>query len=225
MIFHNFKTKSKLEEKLCSDILEWIKEAIETNGSAHILLSGGSTPLDLYVLLGEKNTNLENVLIGLVDERFVSIQSEFNNSSNIENALNKKSKQRIVLLPMVIDPSDSNNNLLLVNEAYKPFFERVDICILGMGEDGHTASIFPNDSFSDELLTQSEKGIYATKAPNYPNDRISCNKIMLEDSKNMVLLLVGENKKIAFQKALENKLPISHFTGVKNELNVYTSEL
>jgi len=220
-----FKTKSELEKQLSSDIISWINQAIIEYGSAHLLLSGGSTPLDLYSLIGENNLDPKKVKIGLVDERFVPYESEFNNQHNIETALNKSGKSLITVVPMVINGSDSEENLRLVNESYKPFFERIDFCILGMGEDGHTASIFPDDEASNDLITHTTKGIFNTSAPNYPNERISCNKVMLTDSKNMVLMLVGDKKMKAYENAILYNLPISHFANGKNELTIYMSTL
>lgn len=224
MELKKFKTKALLEAELCQEIISILQAAIDEHGRAHLLLSGGSTPLRLYSLMGQSKLDCSKIKIGLVDERFVSWESEYSNQRNIEQAINQSGVWNIKVYGMVFEKNNAENNLILCNELYKSFKERIDFCLLGMGEDGHTASIFPKDPASEKLLTQTEKGIYNTKAPNYPENRISCNKSMLLNSNNIALMLVGEKKEAVLKLALENNLPIAHFLNENEHIKVYLSE-
>ncbi len=221
MILKQFDNRDKLEKKLAKKIAGYILEGILLNGKANILLSGGSTPLKLYELLGEYGLDWSKVNVGLVDERFVSPTSEHNNHKKIEEALNKNSADKITVLPMVVDEMNMSSNLSEVKELYKPFFEKIDFTLLGMGEDGHTASLFPGDPESISMLADTKKDIRSSLAPVFPETRISCNKKLLLSSNHIGLMILGMKKIKILQESIENNLPISEFSDEKNELKVY----
>ncbi len=224
MEIKKYKSKKELELALCAEIVAICEKAIKKYGSAHLLLSGGSTPLELYSLLGQQNLDYSKIKIGLVDERYVDSSSEFNNQKNIEKALNEKSKIDINVIGMTSNMNDLSKNMDICLEQYLPFMERIDFSLLGMGEDGHTASIFPGDLASTELLIQNKAGISYTNSPSFPNKRISCNKAMLMSSENISLMLIGSKKMEILSSAAEKKLPIASFTASHPNINVYFSE-
>lgn len=92
-----------------------------------------------------------------------------------------------------------------------------------MGEDGHAASLFPNDLQSEKDLNGNEVAqIISTIAPNFPNKRISCNKNLLLNSSNIYLMLVGESKIKVLNKAKSENYPIAKFLDAK-QLEIYFS--
>ncbi|MEY4522659.1 MAG: 6-phosphogluconolactonase [Bacteroidota bacterium] len=214
-----FNSKAQLEVQLASEIEASINQAIQQFGDARILLSGGSTPIGLYAKLAEAPIDWKKVNIGLVDERFVPIDHPSNNEKMIRTQLGDKTGAAI--LSMVPDSSNRLNNLSLVDENYAPFKERIDFCLLGMGEDGHTASLFPNDPNSEENLNNDFIGFVNTQAPVEPTNRISCSKELLLKSTHLAVMLIGENKLTVFNQAKEAKYPISYFT---SKLVVYYTE-
>ena len=127
-----------LESELKAEIVEHIKAAIDVFGTARILPSGGSTPMNLYKLLAEEDLVWSKVKIGLVDDRFVPVNNEFNNGENIASGLKGTPAEEAEFTGMTFDSDDEANNLTPVNERYKEFKERVDFALLGMGTDGHS---------------------------------------------------------------------------------------
>ena len=213
-----FDSKKLLEEQLAADIISVIKSAVHQYGDARILLSGGSTPIGLYAKLAASISDWTKVKIGLVDERFVPLNHPSNNEKMIRTQFGASNPEIISMVP---DSSNRLNNLSLVEENYAPFKERIDFCLLGMGEDGHTASLFPTDSNSEANLQSDFIGFVNTQAPVEPTNRISCSKALLLKSTHLAVMLIGENKLTVFNQAKEAKFPISYFT---SKLIVYYAE-
>lgn len=204
-----FESKEKMFESLCSKVIEDLKEAINTNGTATLLVSGGSTPKPLFQLVNQSELDWEKVTIGLVDERYVNNTSEFSNENLVINNLVTNLAKKATFIPMVFHSENENLNLDMVKKAYN-VFENPTVVLLGMGDDGHTASIFPNDEASTIANSTSEL-IAITNAPNHPKRRITCSTFLLKNAKHTYLLFTGENKKVILEEAKEKNYPIGEF--------------
>ncbi len=203
-----FNTNSELIKTLTVDIKLIVENAIKEKGKAYLLLSGGSTPLPLYKSIADCDLDWDNIHIGLVDERFVDQSSGFSNEALIRNVFKKIKNENFS--SMVINQFDLAKNLEEVSLNYTPFIG-ADVVLLGMGDDGHTASIFPNDPMSELAIQDENPGICYTNSPNHPTKRITCNGSMLSSSSNLFLYFTGLKKLDKFKLAKEEGTPISHF--------------
>ena len=224
MEIKTFENKKDLESTLLLKISICISDAIKKYGDARFLLSGGSTPINLYSLLSEETIEWEKVKIGLVDERFVPIENLFNNETQIKNNLLKNSAKFATIFGMVYNYENEMLNLKMVNQQYKTFFERIDFTILGMGEDGHTASLFPGDKESEELMNTSNIGIFSTKSPSFPYNRITCSKELIAKSNYIALFISGETKFNVLKNSIETQVPISYFVKNSKNMEIYYSK-
>ena len=224
MEIKTFENKKNLESSLLLKISICISDAIKKYGDARFLLSGGSTPMNLYSLLSEETIEWEKVKIGLVDERFVPIENLFNNETQIKNNLLKNSAKFATIFGMVYNYENEMLNLKMVNQQYKTFFERIDFTILGMGEDGHTASLFPGDKESEELMNTSNIGIFSTKSPSFPYNRITCSKELIANSNYIALFINGETKFNVLKNSIETQVPISYFVKNSKNMEIYYSK-
>ncbi len=224
MEIKTFENKKNLESSLLLKISTCISDAIKKYGDARFLLSGGSTPMNLYSLLSEETIEWEKVKIGLVDERFVPIENLFNNETQIKNNLLKNSAKFATIFGMVYNYENEILNLKMVNQQYKTFFERIDFTILGMGEDGHTASLFPGDKESEELMNTSNIGIFSTKSPSFPYNRITCSKELIANSNYIALFINGETKFNVLKNSIETQVPISYFVKNSKNMEIYYSK-
>ena len=224
MEIKTFENKKNLENTLLLKISTCISDAIKKYGDARFLLSGGSTPMNLYSLLSEETIEWEKVKIGLVDERFVPKENLFNNETQIKNNLLKNSAKFATIFGMVYNYENEMLNLKMVNQQYKTFFERIDFTILGMGEDGHTASLFPGDKESEELMNTSNIGIFSTKSPSFPYNRITCSKELIANSNYIALFINGETKFNVLKNSIETQVPISYFVKNSKNMEIYYSK-
>ena len=224
MEIKKFENKKNLESTLLLKISTCISDAIKKYGDARFLLSGGSTPMNLYSLLSEETIEWEKVKIGLVDERFVPKENLFNNETQIKNNLLKNSAKFATIFGMVYNYENEILNLKMVNQQYKIFFERIDFTILGMGEDGHTASLFPGDKESEELMNTSNIGIFSTKSPSFPYNRITCSKELIAKSNYIALFINGETKFNVLKNSIETQVPISYFVKNSKNMEIYYSK-
>jgi len=224
MKIRNFENINILESSLVKKISFYISDAIKKYGDARILLSGGSTPINLYSSLSQENIDWEKVKVGLVDERFVDQKSNYSNETHIKNNLIKNSAKTAILSSMVCCIDDELLNLEMVRSNYSYFIERTDFTLLGMGNDGHTASIFPNDKESDKLMNSKNIGVFTTKAPNYPYNRITCSKEFIAKSNAIVLFFTGEHKLKVFRKSTKTNVPISYFVKNYKEIEIYYTQ-
>lgn len=215
-------SKEETESALIVAFSRIILEAIEEHGTAHILLSGGGTPKNLYARLSQEDLPWNKVVIGLVDERFVPQDHEKNNGLLIQQHLLQNEAKQAMFIPMIYDANDLNVNLEEAIKQYKLFENRLDIVLLGMGSDGHTASLFPNDASSNKGLQDDfEQILLNTEADVAPFLRVSCSKKMLLGARNLFLFITGEEKIQVLKNADSESLPIASFMQTNTILNVY----
>lgn len=216
-----FESKAALEQALAQTIAAALKDAIAAKGAATLLLSGGSTPSGVYALLSQADLPWEQVKVGLVDERFVGPSSPYSNFKLIGETLLQNNAKAATLVPMVSDESDYAGNLLQIEDTYRIFTD-TDVCLLGMGPDGHTASIFPNDAASLAANTNTSCLLSNTNAPAEPTQRITCNGPLLRRSKHLFLMITGTQKKEILAQSEQLHLPIAAFQTALTE-TYYTS--
>ena len=191
--------------KLISDKLN---SSIENKGSGSLVVSGGSSPISIYEELSNIDLSWSKVFLTLVDDRLVDPDHKDSNQKLLHNHLIKNKAKNINFFPLT-------ENFLSNTEFKKPF----DVTLIGMGEDGHFASLFPDminqyEAFdinaSPKILTTPPKG-----NPLIP--RITMNLSLIMESLNIILLVKGKAKQNIFEKAKqEQKLPIHHLIKNRN---------
>lgn len=224
-----FTDKAKLELELAEEISQKLDLELKNKGEANLLVSGGSTPKKLYEILSNKKIDWKNVSIGLIDERFVATNTEESNELLIKNTLLKNKAADAKFIGLIFNLNDYKENLNITISKHKPFYKSITCSILGMGSDGHTASLFPNfeEVYTDDNI-YGDKMIINTKATSEPSKRISYTKAKILSSKHLFLYFNGKEKLDVFNSAKENKnasiRPISAFIHQNiNTLNVFYS--
>ena len=167
---------------------------------SRIVLSGGSTPMTFYKRLSETDIKWSNYEITLSDERDVEILDPLSNEGSIKAIINNNSFNRS-FISLVKEGAQSRLDLI---KSY-------DLCILGMGDDGHIASIFPNMSNLSEAL--HHKSSLINLNDGYPDvSRLTMTLNEINKSKQIILLIKGEKKfNLLMDKRSDSELlPVDH---------------
>ncbi len=210
MNWNEFNSTATLEQNLLRRIEHQIQISIKSQGFAKLLLSGGSTPMNLYRKFNSFLIDWNKVEIGLVDERWVENESADSNFYNIKLALGQEITSLSSFIPMVYDLDSEDENLIQCRKRNYGFLDEKTIVLLGMGTDGHTASIFPNTHSTELALSAIHPDILTNQAPTNPSKRITHNLKSLLNTQKLLLYVKGEKKKEVIGSAKENLLPISY---------------
>jgi 6-phosphogluconolactonase len=213
---NNFENREQLDLALADKVSEILQQAISLKGKASIAVSGGSTPKGFFKVLSNKDIDWKKVTITLADERWVDIHSDDSNTRLVhENLLqNKASVAKFFHLKQGEILCDET--LVDLNVAATNALLPLDVLILGMGEDGHTASLFPcSEQINQGLDSNNEQSLMAVTPTTAPHQRITFSFASLSQSHNTFLHLCGDNKMKVLEKALNGDdvfdMPIRKF--------------
>lgn len=224
MAFEFFHCKDKLENTLVKALSKSLQFYITKQDSVVLALSGGKSPIKLFEALSKEDIQWQKVFISLVDERITSLSSDESNTKLIFDYLLQNKAHKAHFIPLLEDETkDIKEQVGFANSCYK----QADIVLLGMGLDGHFASLFPNCDELDEALITHENIVF-TQPKNAPYARLSMSLSAILKSKALFLSIKGKEKKEIFDKASvkdDKNLPISLILNSKEVVcNVYYGE-
>ena len=196
----SFSTDKEMYEAVVRLINAKAQEAVASSGAFSFALSGGETPLPLYRRLVSFDFPWSKTDFFWGDERCVNPQDERSNYANAMNSFLREvsvSEERIHRIKAELEPHeaalDYEKELLSFKEKTKRK-KLFDLVLLGMGEDGHTASLFPQS----KALEEKERLAVAVEAPASPQlavPRITLTYPALMDSEMILVMIKGKKKK------------------------------
>ncbi len=200
--FHSFDSKDDLVDSLSSNIAKNLQDAIDTKGSASLVVSGGSTPKPLFKKLQQIDIEWDKVIVSLCDERWVEPTHSDSNEKFVKRYLLQGKASKAKFVGMYIDG-------LKAQEAQKECsksIKSIDVLILGMGGDAHTASLFPNNpKLKDGFDLNNPNRCIAIKPENAPHERMSLTLGSILSAKNLYLHFEGEEKLSVYKEALNGE--------------------
>lgn len=213
--WHHFETQDAINQATLNRILAAAKAAIASRGHFSIVLAGGSTPKSVYALLKDAQADWANWHVYHNDDRCLPVDNSERNSL----------MARTTWLNHVAIPANQIHDIpaeLGNIEGAKAYANTIagvptfDLVLLGLGEDGHTASLFPN-----QAVDNSADAVPVFDAPKPPADRITMSQQRLSNTREVIFLVTGAGK----QEAVDNwrngvAIPATLITP-KNGVDVY----
>ena len=186
--WHQFDTAAQVANAVLEKIVQSAEKAISERGCFKIVLAGGSTPEKIYQQLVNAKTDWSKWMIYYGDERCLPADDKDRNSIMASNALLVK-----VGVPAAnIFTMPTELGAVKAAEKYRVAIadvDQFDLVLLGMGEDGHTASLFPGH-INDQQETVHE--VY--NSPKPPSDRISLSAKTLANTRQLFFIVTGASK-------------------------------
>lgn len=213
--WHSFDSQNTLNQAATARVLQAADEAIKTQGSFYIVLAGGSTPKAVYQLLSEQQADWANWHVYHNDDRCLPADHAERNSKMARDVWLSK----VAIPEQQIHDIPAEQGNVAGAKAYAAIVKDVrtfDLVILGLGEDGHTASLFPN-----QVVDNSADAVPVFDAPKPPADRITLSQNRLNKTNEVLFLVTGAGK----QQAIDDwrngvAIPATLITG-QNGADVY----
>ena len=206
--FKVFEDAADLTHRMAELIVHLLDEGIQRRGWASLVVSGGTTPVALFEVLSGADLTWEKVVISLADERWVDTGSPDSNEYMVRTHLlkNKAAAARFIGLKTTDGAAGAGETAcaMRIRQIPAPF----DLLILGMGDDGHTASLFPGaTALQGALNMTSERICMAVSPPAAPHDRMTLTLPALLNSRRIFVHIVGEKKRQVYQTAIAGESP------------------
>lgn len=191
-LLRRFANHGELAQTLATDVAARLRRGITARGTASLLVPGGSTPALFLETLARQVLDWSRLIIAPTDERMVVPADEASNERLLRTHLLRGDATAARLVGLWNDAADPATRAWQNLAALpRPF----DAVVLGMGADGHFASLFPDDPASATALsTATPAGCVLTRAPVAPQQRMSLNLAALLQARALILLITGEPK-------------------------------
>ena len=212
---HEFHSPVLLAEGLALNVAKQLSDAISERGTAVLVVSGGRSPVAFFQHLAKQTLDWANVVVSLADERWVPVEHPDSNAGLLKRYLFQGPAAKAQFLSLYsaaanLERAAENADRLLAE------LPSIDALVLGMGDDGHTASLFPNSPNLEEALKpDGSRRCWPMLAPSVPHQRLSMSRALLASAKLKVLSISGQSKLTTLSAALAGddvaEMPIRAF--------------
>jgi 6-phosphogluconolactonase len=224
---HFFDTPDDAATALADAVANHLSERLLIAPRASLVVSGGSTPLPFFQALREKPLDWARIDVLLADERWVPENDEASNTRLVKENLLQGPASEANYLPLKQPGDTPADGLAAAEAALADLHLPLDVLILGMGNDGHTASLFPDAPELEEALDTDSAAIVAPMTPpSQRQKRITLTLRALSRAGFTALHLKGDDKLKTLQAACSdigevNEMPVRAF--LKPGLQIFWS--
>lgn len=195
----------ELADAVAGDIQFVIESALDARGSAVIALAGGKTPFPAYEKLAQAKLDWKKVTIIPGDERIVPLGDSLSNVTALAKIFLPKGARVMPVVPEATKDYKAAGRSAdaLMQDLHWP----LDFCLVGVGGDGHTASIFPGPDFDEALSGPKERRMLGVMPdplpPEAPVARVTLSRAAIASSKALMVMLTGADKRKVLEQAIE----------------------
>ena len=193
---HSFTECHAQAVALAERVAERLRAALAERGHAVLAVSGGSTPKDFFGRLSREKLDWARVQITLVDERWVADTDERSNARLVQTTLLQHAAAAAQFIPLYTGDATPEAGLARAEARIAALPLPFDAVVLGMGDDGHTASFFPGgDHLAEALDLDGHARVLPMHAPGAGEPRITLSLPALLETRALYLLVAGEKKR------------------------------
>ncbi|MGP9767803.1 6-phosphogluconolactonase [Halomonas sp. AOP13-D3-9] len=208
------QARQQLAEQLAEAVFQALHDDLNHQERVLLVVSGGSTPVPFFKALAAKPLPWERIDVTLADERWVDEQSSDSNAKLVREHLLQGDAEAATFIPLTCGAATPEEGVDEVAKQVESLAWPASVVILGMGGDGHTASLFP-DSPELTLALATEELLVAVRTPSQPQPRITFSADRLHQARRHILHITGDDKRAVLAKALSGddvrQLPIRAF--------------
>jgi 6-phosphogluconolactonase len=189
--WHAFQSQNDINQAALQAILNAASKAIASRGSFSIVLAGGGTPKAIYALLAKQNADWANWHVYINDDRCLPVDDDERNSKMVDEVWLRHvsiPKHQFHAIPAELGPVAGAS-------AYAKTLANVgtfDLVLFGLGEDGHTASLFPG-----HVVDNSADVVPVFDSPKPPAERVTMSQNRLNNTHEAIFLVTGSGKQRA----------------------------
>ena len=181
-----------------------LRTAIEARGAALLIVSGGTTPLRYFQALSERSLDWSRVAITLADERRVPDDSPRSNARLVREALLRNLAASAQFAPLADSRLPGDRELAAAGARIARLPLPADLVVLGMGDDGHTASWFPNAEGLAEAMDPAARAlVQPISAPGAAEPRLTLTGRVILRARRLALQIEGAGKLATLAKAFD----------------------
>lgn len=202
-----FEQRHHLFTALVAECQDVLSEGVSKHGQATLLVSGGTTPAPLYEALSKSDLNWKKIKVALVDERWVDDQHAASNEALIRRSLLINNAKNVEFIGMKTLAATAAAGQAETEARYAKLPQPFTLSIVGMGADGHTASLFPHAKGLSAALDPNGQQLTAaisatpSEVTGANTERLTLTRNGLLKSERIIILFTGEDKLAVFSKA------------------------
>lgn len=207
MIVHKYKSVDEVITGLADYFVQTVATAIARNGSCNVVISGGSSPKKLYELFTgpayNHNIDWHKIYFFFADERYVPFTDEASNGRMVKRAMFNSlgiAESNIFYINTGLPPAEAAKDYehqILLHFKNKPVL--FDLVLLGLGDNAHTASLFPHTS----VLRETKALVQAVYLIDKQSYRITVTPVLINRAVSVAFLVYGEDKAAAVYHVLQ----------------------
>jgi len=200
----DYEDADELADAIAGDVQFIIESALDARGAAVIALAGGKTPLPAYQKLAQAKLDWKRVTIIPTDERIVPLGDALSNVTALGRTFLPKGARVVPVVPQATADYKAAGRSMdaLCQDLHWP----LDLCLLGVGSDGHTASIFPGPDFDEALAGPRERralGVMPDPMPSEaPVARVTLSREGIVTARALMIAVTGQAKRDVIEKAV-----------------------
>ena len=205
--FVEYADRDMLQLRLADELAGTLRRDLAIKDRVTFSVPGGTTPGPIFDILSAVDLDWDRVDVILNDERWVPEISERSNTALLRRRLLTGHAAKANLIPLRSDaktPEDGLADLMPAVETALP----IDVLLVGMGADMHTASLFPGADQLEAALASDAPKLLAMRAPGAPEPRITLSAPVLKSAVEAHVLIVGDEKRQAYERAREMGDPL-----------------